>query len=179
MDLSFPGYQSDANSGSSPVLYVGVRGPMSAAESLAQCENLPDDNLATPARFARAAMAARTGFAPRKRKIKLSVCAPKRASISARRRSSHGKCHRRTVRGVKFPRIRHATATLERAGRVYAIERDRRGGIHLTKRRKITPGKYRLYIREKPKRFIVRDAKHRKLHRAKQLMITIVPITVR
>jgi hypothetical protein len=64
-----------------------------------------------------------------------------------------------------------------RAGRVYAADTNRRGAVRLTQRRTITPGRYRLIMREKPRKMIVRRGGKR-LHRAEQHMITIVPITI-
>ena len=81
--------------------------------------------------------------------------------------------------GVRPPAKTRVTATLERGGRVYARENDRRGGIRLTQRRDVTPGRYRWVIREKPRNIVVRDDNGKRLHRAEQHMITIVPVTIR
>ncbi len=64
-----------------------------------------------------------------------------------------GRCVHHSLRGAPPAKMRRATAKLTRRGRTYAAGTDIRGRIRLTERRKITAGKYRLTIKQKPKRF--------------------------
>jgi hypothetical protein len=167
IDLQFPGYQPKGSGGKAPVVYSGFSQAMTADEDTSRCGAVGPGtgNGAQGARAARQA-AART------ERFKLTVCHPRSTKRSGRR------CAARTVTGVRPPAKTRVTATLERGGRVYARERDRRGGIRLTQHRDITPGRYRWVIREKPRNIVVRDH-GRRLHRAVQHMITIVPVTIR
>lgn len=173
IDLQFPGYQGPGAKGKAPVVYSGTATPMTPDEIESRCA-------AVGAATASAAQLARTAQArpaPTER-FKITVCRRKRAAARASQ-SRRSRCIKRTVTGWKKPpRLRKVTARLTHAGRVYAAENDRRGGIRLTQRRKITPGRYRLIVREKPKKMIVRD-NGKRLHRAEQHMITIVPMTIR
>jgi hypothetical protein len=174
IDLQFPGYQGpDAPRSKAQVVYAGTAMPMTSDEAESRCAAVG----AATASAARAARAARARAAARRERFKITVCRPKRASA---RSSQQGRrrCTKRTVTGVRPPRTRKVTATLTRAGRTYAWETDRRGAIRLTQRRRITPGRYRLIIRKKPKKMIVRH-NGKRLHRAEQHMITIVPLTIR
>jgi hypothetical protein len=173
IDLQFPGYQGPGGpSGRAQVVYSGIAQPMTSDEAESRCAAVGAAT-ASPAQAARAARAARA-LAPRTKRFKITVCRSKSSQRGGRR------CTRRTVKGVPPRRYhkRKVTATLERAGRIHAKDGDRSGGIRLTQRRRITPGRYRLIMRKKPKKIIVRDHGKR-LHRAKQRMITIVPVTIR
>jgi hypothetical protein len=175
IDLQFPGYQGPDSPGTknAQVVYAGTAMPMTSDEVDSRCAAVG----ATTASAAQAASAARARQAARRERYKITICRPTRASA---RSSQQGRrrCTKRTVTGVRPPRTRKVTATLTRAGRIYAAETDRRGAIRLTQRRRITPGRYRLIIRKKPKKMIVRH-KGKRLHRAEQHMITIVPLTIR
>lgn len=166
IDLQFPGYQNpDSGASRAQVVYSGVSTPMSQQDVDTRCGALP----------ATASSATTAARGPQTRRPKLR---PERFKITVCRRQAD--CARRVVIGTKKPPrgVRRVTAKLMRAGRVYATDNDRRGGVRLTQRRTITPGRYRLVMREKPKRMIVRDEHGKRLHRAKQHMITIVPVTV-
>lgn len=160
IELQFPGYAGpDAPRGSQPAVYAGIATAMTTDDVESRCAAVG----AVPGPAARAAQTRRVA---RSERFTITVCRPGR------------RCARRTVTGLERPpRRRGVTATLTRAGRVYASEQDRRGGVRLTQRRTITPGRYRLTMREKPERMIVRH-NGRRLHRAEQRMITIVPITI-
>jgi hypothetical protein len=183
IDLQFPGYAGPdvTHKGLVPVVYSGIATPMTSDEEDSRCAavgaQIPSAGSAPTASGTRAAQAARARhIAPRER-FTINICPPKRASASSSQRS-HRRCTKRTVTGVRPPRTRKVTATLTRAGRIYAADIDRRGPILLTQRRRITPGRYKLIIKEKPKKMIVRH-NGKRLHRAMQHMITMVPITIR
>ncbi len=95
------------------------------------------------------------------KQYRLTVCRSKRTGSSSRLAA----CTKRTVKGVRPPDRRNVTATLERAGRVYAKETARRGDIRLTQQRTIMPGRYRLILRTKPRKIVVRR-NGKLLHRA-------------
>jgi hypothetical protein len=163
IDLQFPGYQNPGSGATrAQVVYSGVSTPMSQQDLDTRCGALPASSAARAA-----ARAGRPKVRPER--FKLTVC------------SRHAGCARRAVTGMKKPPpgLRGVTAKLMRGGRVYAADNARSGGVRLTQRRAITPGRYRLVMRKKPKRMIVRDEHGKRLHRARQHMITIVPITVR
>jgi hypothetical protein len=163
IDLTFPGYTARGTSGQrSPVVYSGIAEAMTADEVKTRCDALPTG---TSSATARAAAQARRAKA-RTERFKISVC----------RRTG---CARLAVTGPKKPPpLRAVTAKLTRAGRVYAVDNGRDGRLRLTQRRTITPGEYKLIMRKKPKNIIVRH-NGKRLHRAKQHMITIVPVTIR
>jgi hypothetical protein len=169
IDLRFPGYQGPDSGGTrAQVVYSGMSQAMTPAEVDTYCGALPGT--------ASAAAAAQTRR-PRTRmeRFKLNVC--RAPSKDARRRAA--RCAKRAVTGFKKPpALRGVTAKLTRAGRVYAADNGRRGGVRLTQRRTITPGRYHLVMREKPRNMIVRK-NGKRLHRAKQHMVTIVPLTIR
>jgi hypothetical protein len=170
IDLQFPGYQGpDVPHGIAQVVYAGTATAMTSDEVESRCAAVG----AAAGSAAQASQAPRARQAARRERFKITVCRPRSSQRGGRR------CVKRTVAGPKKPpRLRKVTATLTRAGRVYAAERNRRGGIRLTQRRTITPGRYRLIVREKPERMIVRH-RGKRLHRAEQHMITIVPMTIR
>jgi hypothetical protein len=170
IDLQFPGYQGpDTAKGKAQVVYSGISTSMTADEAESRCAAV-GATTASPAQAVRAARA----LPPRRERFKITVCRSKSSQRGGRR------CTRRTVTGVRPRRYheRNVTATLERAGRVHAKDGDRGGGIRLTQRRDIGPARYRLIMRKKPKKMIVKDHGKR-LHRAKQRMIHIVPVTIR
>jgi hypothetical protein len=174
IDLQFPGYQGpDVPHGKAQVVYSPIAMAMTSDEAESRCAAVG----AATASAAKAARAARA-LAPRRERLRITVCRSKRASARSSQRGRR-RCTKRTVTGVRPRRyhMRNVTATLERAGRVHAADSDRRGGIRLTPRRDITPGRYRLVMRKKPKKMIVRHHGKR-LHRAEQHIITIVPITI-
>ena len=179
IELTFPGFRESVQT--QPVAYYSNTTPMTKDESDTHCANVLGDT-GSAARAARTAQAgpagtAQAGPAALKRRFKITVCRSKRDSA----RSSHRgrrRCSRRTVAGLRPPRTRKATATLTRAGRIYAAETNRRGAIRLTQHRTITPGRYRLIIHSKPKRIIVRH-KGKRLHWARHHHITTVPVTIR
>jgi hypothetical protein len=178
IDLQFPGYQGpDAPRGEAQVVYSGTSTPMTSDEVDSRCAAV-GASTASAAQAGRAARAARA-LAPRRERFKITVCRSKRASARSSQRGRR-RCTKRTVTGVPPRRYhkRNVTATLERAGRVHAADTNRRGSIRLTQRRTITPGRYRLIMRKKPKKMIVRH-NGKRLHRAEQHMITIVPLTIR
>jgi hypothetical protein len=171
IDLQFPGYKGPGTSGEQPVVYSGTASPMTADEIESRCHTVGAD----PGSWAEAARAAQARRPAPRERFKITVCRRKRAA--AQRRGP--RCVRPTVTGLKKPpRLRKVTARLYRAGRVYAAENDRRGGVRQTQRRNITPGRYRLVFEEKRRKLIVRH-NGRLLHRAEQRMVTIVPLEIR
>jgi hypothetical protein len=157
IDLDFPLSDAelkiiDPNDPRADVIYNGFSAPMTADDLATRCgavNGLGAIKLtARPSRF------------------KLTLCPPR------------GRCAIRNVAGTPPPRIRRATAVLTRGGRTYAAGTDTPGRIRLTERRKITAGKYRLIIKEKPKKMIVRTGPKR-YQTAEQNMVTIVPVTIR
>ena len=164
--------------GKRQVQYAGTAEMMSDQEYQSRCSAVgarDAAHAASPARRPRRGRRRRHGARRGEGALQDHRLPSKRAASRSRR----SRCARRSVTGsAQPPRLRRVTATLERAGRVYAVERDRRGGIRLTQRRTITPGRYRLFIREKVKRFVLRR-NGRRLHTAEQHMTTIVPMTIR
>ena len=168
IDLSFP-------TGSLPVSessYSQAMTTQEIADNCAQVENLPagTTSSARAAMVARAARAARARV-PREKPFKLTICQARRGPDGCTRRSVKGRLPERH-------NLRRVTATLERAGRVHARDKNRRGGIRLTVRREIKAGRYRLIVRKKPRTVTTRDSQ-RKRYRAIQHRVTIVPVTVR
>jgi len=165
IDLTLP-------TGSLPISESSFNQAMSPKEVSDNCVPVEGQSAAT-ASAARTATAARAATArvPKEKPFKITIC-------QARRGPDH--CTRRSVKGrlPKRHNLRKVTATLERAGRVHARDKDRRGGIRLTVRRDIKAGRYRLIVRKKPRRFVGKDSRGKK-YRAIQHQITIVPVTVR
>ena len=181
IDLQFPGYEGPDVQGEQPplaqVVYSQHTQAITSDEAETHCVAVGAAT-ASRAQAARAERAARASAA-RKVRYKITVCRSKRAFARASQQGRR-RCTKRTVTGVR-PLRRHrrkVTATLTRAGLVYAADTNRRGAIRLTQRRTITPGRYTLILRKKPKRMIVRHHGKR-LHRAEQHVITTVPVTIR
>jgi hypothetical protein len=185
IDLTFPGWQGPSVKGLPPVVYSGTATPMTETEIQTHCNVVGAATpfvgtpAATTARAATMARAAQGGRGVRRhalpeKRYRLTVCRRKRAGSSQRRSP---RCTKRTVKGVRPPDRRRVTATLERAGRVYARETDRRGIIRLTQRRTITPGRYRLILQKKPRKIIVRR-NGKRLHRAEQHMLQVVRVKI-
>lgn len=126
IDLSFPGYRDPDDTSDDPVLYTGIKAPMTAADVKAACET----DTVTGARLLRAARAPS--------KFKLGVC----------RRS--GRCTFRKVAGSLPPGVHRATARLTRAGRTYGRGTYTRGHTKLDMRRPLKAGTYKLTLRERP-----------------------------
>lgn len=161
IDVGFPGYQDPNDSSDTQVKYIGYRTPLTADDITTRCNAVTALGASRGLRPSRSPRAA----AARTQRFTLTFCRPRR-------------CATRTVTGVRPPRIPNATAKLTRAGRVYAVDKDLGRGLRLTQRRKITRGRYHLVIREKPRKMTVRDERRRKLHKAIQHMVTIVPIRI-
>jgi hypothetical protein len=88
-----------------------------------------------------------------------------------------GRCVTHTIAGPPPAKVRRATAILTRAGRTYAGGSDIQGRIRLHGRRKVSPGKYKLIIRQKPKETIL--SQHGKRIRAAEQRVEIhIPINV-
>ena len=170
IDLQFPGYQGPDAKGQAQVVYSTNATPMSSDEELSRCGAAG----ATTASASRAmgAARARQASARREKPFKINICRPKPAS-----RGRH-RCEKLTVTGMRPPRVDKVTATLTRAGKTYAHEMDRHGPILLTQKRPMTPGRYKLIIREKPRKMIERR-NGKRLHTAELHKLTIVPVTIR
>jgi hypothetical protein len=178
IDMQFPGYLGPDAKDRTQVRYINRQEPITAQENIDICGSVKTRSAsAARAATAQAATAQARPAALRKR-YKIIVCSSKRSTARSSQRGQR-RCTKRAVTGMRGSRIRQATATLTRFGRVYAAETNRRGAIRLTQRRTITPGRYKLIIRAKPRKMIVRDENGKRLHRAEQHMITIVPMTIR
>jgi hypothetical protein len=161
IDLTFPGYQDNQTSGDSQVIYNGVTEPINPVLSL-NYETIPpcnavNDNPSSGLGGVRPKLP--TGS------FKLTVCPPDK------------RCVTHTLAGPPPPKIRQATAILTRTGRRYATGTDIRGRIRLKQQRKITAGKYRLIIKQKPKKLNVRQHGKRP-HTAEQHMVIAIPVDV-
>ena len=168
IDMSFPGYQDNLTSGDSRVIYntiatpinplvpIDPRIPLDNYQSIAPCNSVSDSPSNALGGVRRKAAT---------RSFKLTVCPPS------------GRCVTHTVRQLPPPKIRRATAILTRAGRTYATGTDIRGHIRLNERRKLRTGRYRLTIRQKPRKMIVRQ-NGRRLHTAEQHVVINVPLNV-
>ena len=168
IDMSFPGYQDNLTSGDSRVIYntiatpinplvpIDPRIPLDNYQSIAPCNSVSD----SPSN-------ALGGVRPKAaaRSFKLTVCPPS------------GRCVTHSLRQLPPPKIRRATAILTRGGRTYATGTDIRGRIRLNERRKIGPGRFRLTIKQKPRKFIVRQ-NGRRLHTAEQHVVINVPVNL-
>jgi small secreted domain DUF320 len=161
VDLTFPGYQDNQTSGDSRVIYNGVVQPINPVINL-NYETIPPCN-AVNANPTTGLGGARPKFTSGS--FKLTLCRPGK------------RCVTHTLRGAPPPNIRRATAILTRKARTYAIGTDIRGRIRLKQRRKITPGKYSLIIKQKPKKTIVRQ-NGKRLHTAEQQVVIHIPINV-
>jgi hypothetical protein len=151
IDLNFPGYE-DPNNPNAQVIYNGFSTPMTAEDLATRCGAV--NGLGAVKLTARPSS------------FKLTLCPPR------------GRCAIRNVAGTPPPRIRRATAVLTQGGRTYAAGTDTLGRIRLTERQKITAGKYKLLIKEKPKKMIVRT-RPKRFQTAEQHMVTIVPVNIR
>jgi hypothetical protein len=170
IDLTFPGYQDNQNSGDSQVIYNTIATPINPLvpinptvpldnyQSIAPCNSVSDSPTT-------ALGGARGKGKPAARGFKLTVCPPR------------GRCVTHTIRDMPPPRIRQATAILTRRGRTYATGTDIHGNIRLKERRKIRVGRYRLTIKQKPRKLIARQ-NGRRLHTAQQQVVINVPINV-
>ena len=168
IDMSFPGYQDNQTSGDSRVIYntiatpinplvpIDPRIPLDNYQSIAPCNSVSD----SPS-------SALGGVRPKAatRGFKLTVCPPS------------GRCVTHALRQLPPPKIRRATAILTRGGRTYATGTDIRGRIRIKERRKIGPGRFRLTIKQKPRKFIARQ-KGRRLHTAEQHIVINVPVNL-
>jgi hypothetical protein len=172
IQLTYP-LGADAPSMKAPVVYAGVSEVMTADEIATHCYvTLPGKSAAGADSVAQGRIAA----LPPKEHFKINVC-----RHTGKTAKSPLECVRRTVVGRQAPPDRDkVTAKLVRAGTIYAAERNRKGGIKLIQRRAITPGRYLLEIREKPRRIVVRhNGTGRRLHWAKQEQIVRVPLTIK
>jgi ChpA-C len=161
IDMTFPGYQDNQHSGDAQVIYNGVTQPINPVinlnyETIPPC-NAVNDNPSTGLGGVRPKFPTSS--------FKLTFCPPRK------------RCVTRTLQGPPPPKVRRATAILSRRGRTYATGTDIRGRIRLKGRRKIPAGKYRLIIRQKPRKMIVRQ-NGRRLHTAEQHIEIHIPINV-
>ena len=161
VDMTFPGYQDNQHSGDSQVIYNGVTQPINPVINL-NYQTIPPCNAVNnnPS----------SGRGGVRRKVptgsfKLTFC------------SLDKRCVTHTIPGPPPPKIRRATASLTRSGRTYATGTDIRGRIRLEQRRKVKVGKYRLIIKQKPRKFIARQ-KGRRLHTAEQQVVVNIPINL-
>ena len=161
IDMTFPGYQDNQDSGDSQIIYNGVTQPINPVinlnyQGMAPC-NAVSDNPSSGLGGVRLKFA--TG------RFKLTIC-------------QRGKrCVTGTLHGPPPPKVRRASAILARGARTYAAGTDIRGRIRLNQRRKFTAGKYRLIIKQKPKKMIVRQ-NGRRLHKAEQHSVIHVQINL-
>jgi hypothetical protein len=192
IDLTYAGWRDDQDALLDTVVYSSGSVPMTEADIQANCNvvgaptPIVPTPTPTPTPTAAAAHAAPTGHTaqaepamrkhalPEKR-YRLTVCRPREAGPSARRAP---RCVRRTVKGVRPHDPNLVTARLERAGRLYATETDRRGIIRLTQRRTITPGRYRLVLEKKPRLHVPIRSKGKLLHKGTQRRVQYVPLTI-
>ena len=168
IDMQFPGYQGpDVKTSKPQVVYSGVTAPITTLEMFTYCPTVLQQS--------RAASDGTAARLPKERQetFKITVCRGLGKHSAAPRQ-----CVRREVTGLeKPPHRQRVTAKLMRAGVVYAVERNRRGGVNLVQRRDIRPGRYTLVIREQPRRMVVKHHGKR-LHRARQEMFAIVPLRI-
>ena len=156
VDLDFPGY-GDPNDTRSAVIINGFSHPMTPEDVATRCGAVNGLGGARPVLHSRT--------------FTLTLCRATPGSRVVR-------CRARKVRGVIPPRKRRATAALTRNGRAYATGTDRGGHIRLVERRKVTGGNYKLIIKGKPKKVIVKR-NGKRVQTVEQNMVTIVPIAVR
>ena len=161
VDLSFPGYQDNQDSGDSRVIRNTFAEPINPVinlnyETIPPC-NAVNDNPST------GLGGARGKFTPGR--FKLTLCSPGK------------RCVTHTISGPPPPKIRRATAILTRGGRTYATGTDIRGRIRLEERRKLRTGKYRLIVKQKPTKTIVRR-NGRRIHAAEQHVEIHIPVKV-
>jgi hypothetical protein len=157
VDLSFPGYQDNQDTGDSQVIYNGVTEPINPVinlnyQTIPPC-NAVNDNPST----------ALGGVRPQAPmgSLTLTLCQPA------------GRCATRTATATPPPAIGRATATLSHGGRTYATGTDTDGRIQLTALRAIRAGKYTLTLRQ------AIAASPRARRRATTTLTTIVPIGIR
>ena len=149
VDLTFAGYQDPTHQNDARVIYNTITvpidplypidrfDPLGPYQALQPCTAVSDAPDAT-------VVSAALGGVQQKRqtgRFEFTLCAPGR------------RCVHHSLRGAPPAKMRRAAARLTRRGRTYAAGTDIRGHIRLMERRKITAGKYRLTIKQKPKRF--------------------------
>jgi hypothetical protein len=134
IDLTFPGYQ-DPNNPRAQVIYTGVRTPMTAADIASHCNAVSGLGA--------------TLTVPKRASFKLTLClaqpAPGPRSAQAAPAIA---CLKRRAIGMPPPVIGQGTATLARAGRIYASGIDSNGRIRLTVRKSLPPGDFTLTLTE-------------------------------
>ncbi|HCB06953.1 MAG TPA: hypothetical protein PLZ93_04140 [Nocardioides sp.] len=168
IDMEFPGF-AEAGKSKPPAIYNGYKMPMTADEITQHCAVTNSGSLRAGAG---ATTPQQAKLKPHREGFKLTICQRPAKPGRAMR------CETRKVNGrQRPPHSTKVTAYLERGGKKYAVEYDRRGGIRLVQKRTIKPGAYTLVIKEKPVRRTIRDH-GRPLHRARINSITVVPLRI-
>ena len=170
IDLRYPGYEYSGPE--QKAIYANRSQVMTAGEEADHCPATVS-NARSGVSVAEARAASLRAARARRARFSITLCRP---AGNGERRGT--RCVRMPVTGRALPPVRdEVRATLTRAGRTYAVERDRRGPIRLVQTRTITPGRYVLTIRKKSENIVVRY-RGKRLHRALQTYADIVPLRI-